>query len=83
MSYLDKLAYAILFSGLIVGAAAIFRLRYNPSSQFAVIAAFSIFYLVWAVVLHSIKKDLDRRVFLEYLAIAAIASLAAILVFVR
>ena len=81
MKYLDKVAYAILFSGLIAGVVAIISLKYEPLSQFAVIVAFSIFYLGWAIIFHLLKGDLDLKLFLEYLIIASIASVVGFLVF--
>jgi len=81
MSYIDKLAYAVLFSGFLVGIVAIVFLRYNPTNQFAVIVSFSIFYLLWAVAYHLFRRDLDPKLFLEYLIIASIASVVGFLVF--
>lgn len=81
MNYVDKLAYLVLFSGLLAGVVAIFSLKYEPTSQFATIVGFSIFYLFWAVIFHLIKRDLDLKLFLEYLIIASIASVVGFLVF--
>lgn len=81
MRYLEKLAYTVLFSGLLVGVFAIIALRYNPTNQFAVIVAFSLFYLIWSVIFHLLKRDLSLFLFLEYLMIATIASVVGFLVF--
>ena len=81
LNYVDKLAYSVLFAALLLGTAAIFSLKYEPNGQFATIVGFSIFYLVWAVVYHLFKRDLNLTVFLEYLIIASIALVVGFLVF--
>lgn len=83
MKRLDSLAHIFLLFGFAVGAMAIVRLRYDSLSQFLVILLLSLFYLLWGATYHHLRGDISRKLFLEYLLIASIATLAAFLVFVR
>ena len=80
---LDRAIHIFLYLSFSLGLLAIFRWRFDGGGQFLVILALVIFYIIWGFVYHNLKRDLTVKILLEYLAIAAIASLAAILVFVR
>lgn len=82
MKRFDTLAYVCLYSVLVVGAAIVYKLRYDSIYQFLVILLLAAFYLIWGFAFHSLKKDANVRLFLEYLIIAAIAVFAAYLVFI-
>ena len=82
MTFLDILAYILLLLGFGVGSLVFYRLRNVGQEQFLVIIFLVGFYLVWGIIFHSLKKDLDRKLLLEYLVIAAIAAVAGVLVFV-
>lgn len=82
MRHLDKIAYIFLLCGLLIGFLAIIRLRYDSLSQFLVILLLSLFYLLWGATYHHLKGDITKKLFLEYLLVAAIAATAAFLVFV-
>ncbi len=82
MKRFDTLAYISLYSVLVIGAAIVYKLRFDSLYQFLVILLLCAFYLVWGFAFHYLKKDASTRLFLEYLIIAAIAVFAAYLVFV-
>ena len=82
MKRFDTLAYVCLYSVLVIGAAIVYKLRFDSLYQFLVILLLCAFYLVWGFAFHYLKKDASTRLFLEYLIIAAIAVFAAYLVFV-
>ena len=81
MKHLDILAHVFLFLGLLVGAVAIFRLRFDSFSQFLVILIITFFYLLWGTTYHHIKGEITRKLFVEYLLIALIVTIAGFLVF--
>lgn len=81
MKHFEKIAHSFLLLGFLVGLWAIFKVRYDTSGQFWVILALALFYLVWGLVYHGIKGDLNRKLIMEYLLIAAIAAVAAFGVF--
>lgn len=70
-----------LYLGISLGLFAVWLLKYNSQRQFVIIIAIATYYLVWGHLYHYLKKDLDRRVVIEYLLIAAISILAGYLVF--
>lgn len=78
---LDQSLHSLLYLGLVVSGFAIWGLRFNPDQQFLVIILAGVFYLLWGLVYHNVKRDLCIKIFLEYLIISAIAALAGILVF--
>jgi len=82
MKRFDTLAYVCLYSVLAVGAAIVYKLRFDSMYQFLVILLLSAFYLIWGFAFHNLKKDATSRLYLEYLIIAAIAVFAAYLVFI-
>ena len=83
MKHLDILAHTFLVLGLAVGAVAIYRLRFDSTSQFLVVLIITLFYLLWGTTYHHIKGEIEKKLFLEYLLIASIALFAAFLVFLR
>ena len=82
MKHIDIVAHICLLFGLVVGTVAIFRLRYDNVAQFLVILILAAFYLLWGIVYHNLKRDLDRKLLFEYLLIAAIVVVVGLLVFV-
>ena len=83
MKRLDILAHVFLILGLAVGAAAIYRLRYDSTSQFLVILVITLFYLLWGTTYHHIKGEIKKKLLLEYLLIALIVIIVGFLVFVE
>ena len=81
MKHLDILAHVFLVLGLIVGVAAIYRLRFDSTSQFLVILIITLFYLLWGTTYHHIKGEITKKLLLEYLIIALIVIIAGFLVF--
>ena len=81
MKHLDILAHVFLVLGLIVGVAAIYRLRFDSTSQFLVILIITLFYLLWGTTYHHIKGEISKKLLLEYLIIALIVLIAGYLVF--
>ncbi len=77
----EKLAQTLLYFGFVVGAVAVYVSRYDSRRQFLIVLLLIAFYLIWGFSYHSGKKDLKKRVFLEYLVISLIALLAAVIVF--
>ena len=81
MRHLDILSYLLLLSGIVLGVVAFLRLRFDPRSQLLVIFGLVAFYLLWGLIYHFGKKDLSRKLFLEYLLIGAIGAIVGVLVF--
>jgi len=81
LRYLDILAYILLLLGIIAAGIAFYGLRYEPNAQLFVIFTAVVFYLFWAIVYHYTKKEINKKLFLEYLLIGAICSVVGILVF--
>lgn len=76
------MAHIFLIVGLIVGSVAIYRLRFDSTSQFLVILIIVLFYLLWGTTYHHIKGEISKKLLLEYLIIALIVTIAGFLVFV-
>ena len=83
MKRLDILAHIFLTFGIAVGATAIYRLRFDSTSQFLVILIIVLFYLLWGTTYHHIKGEISKKLLLEYLIISLIVVIAGFLVFVR
>ncbi|OGD86797.1 hypothetical protein A2870_02365 [Candidatus Curtissbacteria bacterium RIFCSPHIGHO2_01_FULL_41_11] len=77
----DLVAHLLLIAAVAVGMLAILRGRFAGGDQFLVIIAIVFFYLAWGLVYHYAKRDLTKKLYFEYLLIAAITSVAGILVF--
>ena len=82
MKHLDIIAHIFLILGLAVGAVAIYRLRFDATSQFLVVLVIILFYLLWGTTYHHIKGEISKKLFIEYLLIAAIVTAVGFLVFV-
>lgn len=81
MKVLDTLAHILLFLGVVIAGIAFWGLRYQAGAQLLVILTLVTFYIFWALVYHYTKRDLSKKLFLEYLLVAAICSIVGILVF--
>lgn len=81
MKLFDILFYSLLALGLLIGASRFFSASARPTEQLTTIVAVVVYYLLWGLAYHFIKKDLRRRLFLEYLTIAAVGIVVGILVF--
>lgn len=81
--YFDLVSYVLLTLVLVVGFLAYLQFKYDPTTQFLVILAALCAYLGWGLVYHHLKRDLVLRVYLEYLLIASIVFVCALLVFWR
>lgn len=81
MKRLDLLSYSLLLSGIVLGAAAFWDLRYSQNAQLLVIFLMVLFYLLWGLVYHFAKGDLKKKLFLEYVLIALICVGVGVLVF--
>ncbi len=80
MKHIDKLAHLILIAGFAVGLAAFFKAG-PGQSQFVIVLSMTVFYLVWGFTYHHLRGDVGGRLLLEYLAIAAIASVVNVIIF--
>ena len=83
MKHLDILAHVFLILGFAVGAVAIYRLRFDSTSQFLVILIIVLFYLLWGTTYHHIKGEIEKKLLLEYLIIALIVIITGFLVFAQ
>ena len=83
MKKVDFLGYTFLFGAVVLGAAGLFSFRGDGFKQLVLILFLSVFYLFWAFVYHSLKRDLSLKLFLEYLLVASIALAAGWFVFLR
>jgi len=81
--YFDLVSYVLLTAVFVVGFVAYLQFKYDPTTQFLVVLAALCAYLGWGVVYHHFKRDLVLRVYLEYLLIASIVFVCALLVFWR
>ncbi len=78
----NKLAHLILVLGLAIAVVAFFRAS-GPDGRFLVVLAATVFYLTWGFLYHHLRRDISAKLLLEYLAIAAIASVVNVIVFGR
>lgn len=81
MKRLDFFAHILLILGILIAGIAFWGLRYQGNAQILVIFTLVIFYIFWALVYHYTKRNLTRKLFLEYLLVAAICTVVGILVF--
>ena len=81
MRRLDFFAHLLLFLGVIIAAIAFWGLRYQAGAQLLVVFTLLVFYIFWGALYHYTKRDLSKKLFLEYLLVAAISCVVAILVF--
>lgn len=81
MKKLDTFAHLLLTLGAVIAAIAFWSLRYQQGTQLFVIFTLVTFYIFWALVYHYTKRDLNKKLFLEYLLVGAICSIVGILVF--
>lgn len=81
VKFLDTIAHLLLFLGIVVAALAFWGLRSQVGVQLLVVFLAVTFYIFWAIVYHSARRDLSKKLFLEYLLVAAIACVVGILVF--
>lgn len=81
MKHFDKLAHIVLTVGLFFGAVVVYVARFDSFKQFLAIVVLVVFYLLWGIFYHLARRDLKRKIILEYLLVSSIATLAASLVF--
>lgn len=81
MRYLDALAHALLYTGIIAGLIVFFLFKNSANAQFAIIVITSVFYLLWGAVYHLLKNDFSKKLFVEYFLIALIVIGVGFLVF--
>lgn len=79
----DIVSYILLTSILVAGFVVYQKYRYDPTAQFLIVVAGVAAYLGWASVYHHVKRDMTLKVYLEYLLIASIVLVAAMVVFLR
>jgi len=65
--------FLVLLIILITGVFMFHFVRHNTSLQLLVGIITSISYIIWGLVHHAIKRDLHRKVVVEYILIGAIA----------
>src|SRR3972149_4010546 len=61
MKHLDIFAHIFLILGITVGAVAIYRLRFDSTSQFLVILIITLFYLLWGTTYHHLKGKISQK----------------------
>lgn len=83
VKHFDNLAHGGLLIGFVVGVVAIFTLRFDSTAQFLVVLVMAVFYLIWGLVYHHVKRDFNLKLFFEYVAIAGLSIATAVLVFLR
>lgn len=81
MKKFDLFFYLLLFLGIGIGASRFFAFWAKPSSQFWVIVAIVVYYVIWGLLYHYFKKDLAKKLFLEYITLGAIGIAVGVLVF--
>lgn len=81
MKYFEVTSHLVLYLGLSVGLVAMYRLRFSVSERLFVILLMIVFYLFWGFAYHVYKRDFSKKVYLEYLILAAIAAVVGVLVF--
>lgn len=79
--HIESVFYILLFFAFAMGAVSFLRFRFDPFYQFSMLIVLSIFYFVWGMFYHHLRRDLTIKVFWEYLAIWVICMLASVMVF--
>ncbi|MBI2327903.1 hypothetical protein HYU92_06320 [Candidatus Curtissbacteria bacterium] len=78
---IDTIAHLLLLLAFLIGIFAVYNLRFQPIYQFVVILGFATFYVCWGLVFHTLKKDLETKLFLEYLVLGLISTVVGFLIF--
>lgn len=81
MKRFDILFYILLALGIGIGLSQFFAFSARPTYQFWVIAAIVVYYIMWGLLYHYFKKDLEKKLFLEYITLGAIGIVVGVLVF--
>ena len=81
MKYFEAISHIVLYTGFSVGLVALYILRFSTTHRLMVILLMIVFYLLWGFVYHIYKRDFSQKVYLEYLILAGIAAVVAVLVF--
>lgn len=81
MKYVDHLAYLLLILAFVFAVFTFMVFRYDPTAQLRVVLTSIVFYIIWGIVYHYTKRQLNKKLFLEYLLLAAISSVAVIIIF--
>lgn len=71
------LDYTVLIVGLLFSFAQFFNYLNMPEIQKDIILLTAVFYFVWGVIHHAIRKDLTIKIIVEYLAFALVAVIAS------
>ena len=79
----NYIAYFILTCGFAVGGYIVYQVRFEATAQFIVVLCMTGFYLLWSVIFHHYRNDLNFKIFFEYAIIAAIAIGAAALIYLK
>jgi hypothetical protein len=77
LTIMNYLTLAVILCG---GIWSFITLQGNQSAQLAVGIVMSVTYSVWGIMYHSMKKDLHRKVVIEYVLVSAIAILVLMIV---
>ena len=79
----DLKDYLLLSAILAIGFGTFWFFDFNRVAQVGVTLVMAAAYVLWGIVHHSFRKDLHWRIILEYLAVAAIASVVVIYLLLR
>lgn len=79
----DLKHYLFLGTILSVGFGAFWFFNYHRMAQIGVTVAMAAAYVLWGLIHHTIKKNLHWRIILEYLLVAAMASVLVIFLLLR
>jgi EamA domain-containing membrane protein RarD len=63
---------------LVAGAVTFYYVRENTTSQIFVSIVTSVAYVFWGLIHHMIKKDLQKKIVIEYMLIGLIAMIVLI-----
>jgi hypothetical protein len=77
LTIVNYLTLAVILGG---GIWSFITLQGNQSAQLAVGIVVSIAYAIWGFMYHSMKKDLHRKVVIEYVLVSVIAILVLMIV---
>lgn len=75
--------YLALIAFLSVGLGLFLIFNYNRQIQIRISLAMAAGYVVWGIAHHAIKKELHLKIVLEYVLVAAVASVVVIFLLLR
>jgi hypothetical protein len=77
LTIMNYLTLAVILGG---GIWSFITLQGNQGAQLAIGTVMAVAYAIWGMMYHSMKKDLHRKIVIEYVLVSAIAILVLMIV---